>query len=637
MNKIIDGIYKYRFIIAIIILIVLVAFKLSGSSTSLWNIFFNKDKDEGILFGNARIIRYDEYVVNTMMAFSQYENNFGFTSNLLRGSNNTNMFIIYGQPVKDIAIIFRLFLVGYLFLSPERGLSFFWWTRMIALFLATFEFAMLITNKNKKLSLIATMLITFAPTVHWWFAVNNLIEMIVFAEIAILLIDKYLNERKFWKKVLFSLSIMLCAGNYMFCTYPAWLIPMTYIFLPSLVWVFYKNRKNIKFTKKDIIVLVFEILVLTGLVFRIIIKSKDALGFILNTVYPGKRISSKGDINCLLNLLTSNMNLFLAYTTRINNPCEESIFIDFLPIMVIMLVYSIIKNKQKDFLLYFMTGVSIFLSIYYIFGFPVWLSKLTLLSYSTANRLKGIIGILNIFILVRLLAITKENIFSEKKSIIFAVLISIILGILAVTRYKEQFYLWQYIITIIFSTLIYFLILQAKDKSCENLLVISISIFAITSIIKINPLTVGTPIFKSEFGNTVKQINSEDPGIWVANGLHGNFLIPFGVNCFNCVNTYPNLPLWYKIDANHENEDIYNRYAYIIIELTKETEPKFELIAQDSFKVYLNIDQLDKINVKYVCSRNLYDENEINTNNHRLVKLDKKENVYIYKIESIGE
>ena len=75
---------------------------------------------------------------------------------------------------------------------------------MIALFLATFEFAMLITNKNKKLSLIVTMLITFSPLVHWWFAVNNLVEMIVFAEIAIVLIDKYLLESNFKKRIFYK-------------------------------------------------------------------------------------------------------------------------------------------------------------------------------------------------------------------------------------------------------------------------------------------------------------------------------------------------------------------------------------------------------------------------------------------------
>ena len=259
---VLDKIYKYRFVLAFIIIVVLVLLDLNGSSIGLWNTFLGKDGNKDVILGKSRGIRSDEYIVNTMMAFSQYENNFGFTSNLLRGSDSTNMFIVYGQPVKDIAILFRIFLLGYLVFSPSRGLSFFWWSRMIALFLATFEFMMLITRKNKKVSFIATMLITFSPTIHWWFAVNYLVEMIVFAETAIVLLDKYLKENLYWKRLIYSLIIMLCAGNYAMSLYPAWLIPITYVFLPSLVWVFYENRKNIKFTKKDIITTVFELLFL---------------------------------------------------------------------------------------------------------------------------------------------------------------------------------------------------------------------------------------------------------------------------------------------------------------------------------------------------------------------------------------
>ena len=316
---------------------------------------------------------------------------------------------------------------------------------MIALFLATFEFAMLITNKNKKLSLIVTMLITFSPLVHWWFAVNNLVEMIVFAEIAIVLIDKYLLESNFKKRIFLSSMVMLCAGNYMFCTYPAWLVPTTYVFLPSLIWVFYKNRKDIKFTKKDILVLVLEVLILTGLVLRIFVKSIDAINLISNTAYPGKRVSTGGEIESLIQLITGNINLITPYTNKYENPCEIALVMDFFPITILLLIFSIIKNKTKDFLLYFMLGISIFLNIYCIIGFPEIIAKITFMSLSVSNRTKGVIGIINVFILARLLAINKENVFSVKLSAILSIIISLSIGEYIRYCYKEYFDIWQFI------------------------------------------------------------------------------------------------------------------------------------------------------------------------------------------------
>ena len=506
---------------------------------------------------------------------------------------------------------------------------------MIALFLATLEFAMLITNKNKKISLIVTMLITFSPLVHWWFAVNNLVEMIVFAEVAIVLVDKYLLESNFKKKILLSLMVMLCAGNYIFCTYPAWLVPITYVFLPSLIWVFYKNRKNIKFTKKDILVLILEILILAGLVLRIFIKSMDAIELITNTVYPGKRVSTGGEIESLIQLITGNVNLITPYSTKYENPCEIALFIDFFPITILLLIFSIIKNKIKDFLLYFMLAISIFLNFYSIIGFSELLAKITLLSFSVSNRVKGVIGIINIFILARLLTINKENVLSAKLSAILSITISIIIGEYIRFCYKEYFDFWQFILIDIASAVIYFLILQFKNRKVETLLVICIFIFSVFSIYGINPLRIGTPIYENELGRSIEKINDKDPGTWVTEGIGGNFLLPFGANCLTVVHIYPNLGLWQVLDPEGKFEKDYNRYAEVILGITNDENVYFNAIALDALQVFSNIDNLYKINVKYICTKANYDNKEMDTNLHKLEKIESKEGFNIYKIVNV--
>ena len=45
-NKILDFIYKYRFIIAIVLIVLGVLFKLHGSSISYWNNHINIDKQD---------------------------------------------------------------------------------------------------------------------------------------------------------------------------------------------------------------------------------------------------------------------------------------------------------------------------------------------------------------------------------------------------------------------------------------------------------------------------------------------------------------------------------------------------------------------------------------------------------------
>ena len=62
--KIIDFCLKYRYLIALIVFITLVACKINFSSVDSWQTYiFGGDKVDGVLFGQYRTIRSDEWVV----------------------------------------------------------------------------------------------------------------------------------------------------------------------------------------------------------------------------------------------------------------------------------------------------------------------------------------------------------------------------------------------------------------------------------------------------------------------------------------------------------------------------------------------------------------------------------------------
>ena len=150
--KLLDFIYRKRYWIAAIVLIICTVFQISGSSIGCWEKVLGYNTDRGILAGTSRSIRSDEWAVFTPMALGQTVNGFKYMNNNLRGGYPTDMFIIYGQPVKDISMIFRVTQIGYLLFGAGAGLAFYWCFRFIALFMASFEFLMLITKKNKRLS-----------------------------------------------------------------------------------------------------------------------------------------------------------------------------------------------------------------------------------------------------------------------------------------------------------------------------------------------------------------------------------------------------------------------------------------------------------------------------------------------------
>ena len=82
--------------------------------------------DTGNILGVPRGIRSDEWAVSTPMMLSQYYNasgKFPYFSDTVRGAS-TDMFMVYGQPVMDIAIL-NLFIGDICFYLPERGWHFF--------------------------------------------------------------------------------------------------------------------------------------------------------------------------------------------------------------------------------------------------------------------------------------------------------------------------------------------------------------------------------------------------------------------------------------------------------------------------------------------------------------------------------
>lgn len=308
----IEKIYKHRFLTAFIIFAITVIFQVSGSSIGIWNNFFGTTEtiNEGVLLGKSQGIRSDEWATFTIFNFSQKYNTlkpFSFFSNSIR-ADKTDLFLEYGGPVLDIGIIYRIFQVGYILFGNSRGLAFFWNARFIMLIMVTFELMMVITNKKKKLSLLGTMLIALSPIVSWWFSINGLVEMLISMQLAIVLLDKYMLETNFKKRILYLIGIAISAGTFLFVFYPSWEIPLAYVTAGLGIWIIIKNYKKCKIYKRDIISIGIIVSIFGITLGYLLTKSWNTIEIILNTVYPGSRLEIGG--GCIAKLFEYPINTF---------------------------------------------------------------------------------------------------------------------------------------------------------------------------------------------------------------------------------------------------------------------------------------------------------------------------------------
>ena len=610
-------IYKYRFVLSFLLLIMLVSFKISGSSMGCWKLFLG-DGESGIRLGEPRVWRSDEWGTLTPLCFRQQYNTLGAYNRYSQtlGSILTDNMLVYGQPSWDILTLFRPFYWGYLFFGSERGLSWFWCSRLIVLFLSWFELGMLITDGQKKLSVMLSICVSFAPFLQWWFAINGLVEMLIYGACFVLgsnyLVSHAFNPRK----IAVAVGMAVCAVGYVLTFYPTWMVPVAWGFVPLFLWVvIWKfNRKVLR--RVDVMpwLLIF-VITAAGLTI-LAVTSWDVITAELNSVYPGNAPSSSGGTG-----LWWMMKYPISLVSRFSMNeliVENSSIICFAPAGFILALWVIIKEKKKDPLLILLLGINLFLAWYYCVGIPKWLAKMLLLSFVNSNRGPQVLGFLRLTLFVRAVAL-KEKAPKRWLAALAAVISSAVPMRLALgfTKYEPGGLRYEYFdtaekIVVVWAILaVVFYLLYRARKSKYTMAVLGVCTVVLASSIWINPVAKGVPeITKSETMQQIRDLVKEDPqAIWLVVDMAypaTNIPAMAGADCLNTTQTYPQKKRWEMLDPEGEYDDIYNRYCHIRASLGSKT--MLELVSTDYVEVTLSPEDLKKLNIRYIVSTNDFDE-----------------------------
>ena len=166
--KIIDFCLKYRYLIALIVFITLVACKINFSSVDSWQTYiFGGDKVDGVIFGQYRTIRSDEWAIQTPYAISQAQADGYYNLHNENIGEGANM-ILGEAPVFDITILARPLLWGYMLFGAEYGFSWYWSLKVIMIFMVSLELAIMLSKKDRALSIAGAIWLALTPGLMWW-------------------------------------------------------------------------------------------------------------------------------------------------------------------------------------------------------------------------------------------------------------------------------------------------------------------------------------------------------------------------------------------------------------------------------------------------------------------------------------
>ena len=642
LSKMYEFIHNHRYKIACAFLLFVMVFKYSGSSIvnfHVWNGLIQPHNDSTryhTLLGNTRPIRTDEWATSTTYILSQSkaQNPFSYFNNVLRGTD-TDMFTVANAPVADILMLGRPFQIGFLLFGNDVGLSFYWYARLTAMLLGSYELCLILTKKNRKVSLCGMLVITFSSAVQWWYCMDTLL----WGQIAIVLINKFMNTDKKRNKYLCALGILIAGLSYVFVFYPAWQVSFGYVFLALVIWILIKYIKygNYRFNKHDIAVIVATVIALVLLLGRWYILSKDTLVAEMSTDYPGERCEIGGGAR---NLYAYFYDIFLP-KYDFPNPCEVSSMLSFFPIPMILGLIYVLRNK-KD--LHFWIPILIvggFLSIWCIYGFPEILAKITKMSMTTAGRVSIPLGTVCIYMLIYLMGnIEKEGkLVNKKLTYVLTVLFTVFVAYKAKStldfnpNYLDNF---KMLVALeIFGATI-FGILNINNEKIKNYCIYGLIIVALMSGLTVNPVIRTTDIFYTKpVAIKMQEIKEVEPeAIWAVHedGWYINdYAVANGIRTINSTGVYPNLELFETIlgDKAEENRITYNRYAHINFKVTDE-ESEVELLYADNVAIRLNYKDLEKLNIKYILSKEDFNEKSFKDEFEEVYNED---GMYIYKVK----
>ena len=354
MNDVTRKLFRQRWLIGGCLILLSTIFEIHGSSIGIYADIFGHPELSDIIFGKYRVIRSDEWVVFTPFAFSQYFTNFSFVSDIVRAAP-TNMFMTYGQAVWHPAIIFRPAQIGYLFLDQGSGLAFYWMSRLVILFLVSFEFARQVLKTETKLSVLYAIMIAFSPLAQWWWSVNSIAEILAAGQGVVVCWKLYLERADTKKRFLYATGFLWCAGVFIFGIYPAWQVPFGYVFLLCIVAISLRRSNALKTLWGDKFFWIAGFALMLAPIIHAVYVSKDMIELQMATEYPGKRFTVGGtwSLRAIITMLFAyGADVAVPFKPLLNlsiNECEIAGFFTMAPLGWLMFFTRVSNLSKKIF------------------------------------------------------------------------------------------------------------------------------------------------------------------------------------------------------------------------------------------------------------------------------------------------
>ncbi len=565
---------KFFFLSLAILLLIASSLHLHGFSTSEWHSYLDRSKPTELLYGRVRAIRSDDWLLDIPLMLAQTAHAPRFPKINTNIGLGANMMVPLNVPVWNSSLVFRPGNWGFL-IGNDFGVSWLWWSKYLGLLAGIYLVLWILTN-NSLYSILGSLIFLYAPHTQYWSLHNY--EPVIHGALAFSALFFLFRSQKKMTVIVAGILFGWCSVSYVIDNiYPPFQVVAGLFFLTLLIALLVQQNKNpfqgtLKWIRVFSLILGLAIIALGGICF--FSEAKDAIELIMNTSYPGRRVSLGGTFPLQM-LFTQNVMTTAGIVkdwAQLGNYCEASNFFFFFPALFLFFILNHKKSRAHERIIpYACLGYLIFQLIYTFVGFPLWLAEITLMSKATVNRTQIGLGLSELCLLIVYLNNLKESdLFKNRKALILVSLLFIFgTTFFFITRIRVTHRVLLLLPIIIFSGLSY-LLFTPKFKThflCALLFLSVVYTF------HFNPIVQGGDEYMqtNPLGKKLLEIDKENQNnsLWVIYGntmdamVISNYFRIIGLKALVGYFPQPQLEFLKRFDPENKFVSTYNQCAFI--------------------------------------------------------------------------
>jgi hypothetical protein len=273
-----------------------IALCLNQSSIGVWNrIYGPPAPHSGLSLGSPKDIRSDEWNTLTPWILNQFAKGFPRSNDDIGGQRSA---VLTGTPVSDAIAVVQPKFWGFYILPEAYGFSWSWAWKTFATLAALYLMLLAVTDGDRRWSLLGAAWIYGSSYTQWWLS-NGLPETICGSALAILGALYLLRSQRLAGLIVGAATVAFAVCNLLTYLYPASQYPLLWLAVAIVAgktienrsWTLIWQRKALRLTA-----VAFCVLGIALFVYHFIRLTLPTIRLVLDTVYPGKRLSMGGDV-----------------------------------------------------------------------------------------------------------------------------------------------------------------------------------------------------------------------------------------------------------------------------------------------------------------------------------------------------